>query len=198
MIKLPPIHKLPREEKNTIIPEGSTEPVVFRKKQSPPVSPRTGRRCTGKMRKVDLYNGKFKPTNLMIEFVNVYLRVLNENNGQAKTIGSIFREELKKSDSIWYYWQKKPGFTQWFLEQRQRYHSTIGVANVHDAILKNALADSAADRKLHLERFDPLYKPKNEQSFVFVGSRPREEVSDSDIVEQSKKRIESLSKTVVN
>jgi hypothetical protein len=148
------------------------------------------------MKKFGLYGRNFNPTPLMLDFINIYLRSAYENNGVFKPPTKIFSEDLGRPLTNWYSWQKKPGFTQWFLDQRNRYHCTVGVADVHDAILKNALADSAADRKLHLERFDPAYKPKNEQSFVFVGSKPRDEVDDTDITEQSRKKIESLSKTV--
>lgn len=151
---------------------------------------RKGRLLRGMNNTID-FNGKFQPTELMIEFMNTYLAVL-ARDGKAVKPYEILSKEMGRNPQNWYNWQSIAGFTQWFLDRRASFHETVGIANVHDAIYENALKDSAQDRKLHLERFDAKYKPRTEQSFVFAGSRPIDNMSEEEIVERSRKQVESV------
>jgi hypothetical protein len=145
-----------------------------------------------------LGSDEFRPTALQIQFAQIYLRRLaddemNEENSRGFEI-SILENDLHKNGQNWYNWKVNAGFMKWFLSLREGFHGTIGLANVHNSIYKHALKDSPADRKLMLERFDRNYKPQTSQSISFVGSRPADNVNEDDMREQSeqfRKRIES-------
>lgn len=132
-------------------------------------------------------NGEFTASAYQVRFMSEYLKQLAEG-GQPNPYEIV--KGLGIAGQNWVNWQKKRGFTDWFLKRRDSFHRQVGLPNVHTKIYVEAMKDSVQDRKLYLERFDKDYKPKTEQSMVFAGSRPID-IDEKSAVEQSRKYIES-------
>lgn len=140
--------------------------------------------------KIPVLKGGFKPTSLQVCFMQTYLTRLDANNMVGPT--EILTKDLNSRAANWWNWKQNPDFVKWFIETKESFHTSLGIAYVHDAIYRNALRDSPADRKLMLERFDAKYRPRTEGKFMFVGSRPDEdEGQEEEIVEQSRKFVHS-------
>ena len=121
-----------------------------------------------------LGNAEFRPTNLMMRFVELYVKTL-EADGEVSPWKVM--KELGSDNMNWQRWSHNPKFMKWFMSCCESYHSNIGLANVHNSIYKHAIKESPQDRKLFVERFDKGYKPQTSQSLTFVGLRPADDIS---------------------
>lgn len=135
-------------------------------------------------RKAKLFDFDFHPSPIMVKFAQEYIIRIEDGRDVSPWL---LLEELGTSRQNWYNWQKKEGFTKWFLKMQENFHKTLGLANVHQSIYKHAIKESPPDRKLMLERFDESYKPKVEQQFTFVGTRPDDDIDIEDLKDKSEK-----------
>jgi len=135
---------------------------------------------------------EFKPTGTMIEMICHYLQ--NAAEGHPKTPLQILKE-LGHSKQNWYDWHKrKEGFADWFNTVITEYHSRFGLHDVYNAIYREALKNSAQDRKLYLERFDDKYRPKSEQEIkASVGRRPPDSSEAIELSDYKLKQLQSAS-----
>lgn len=148
-----------------------------------------------KLMRVPLLKGEFKPSKTQELFRECYYKELQATRMPINPY-IILKEKVGLNPQNWNSWQKRAGFTDWFLDFKEKYHETIGISDVHEAIYQQAFKENgSADRKLYLERFDKGYKPKSDNTFVFVGSRPQENINEKQIVEQSRKYVESVVST---
>lgn len=59
------------------------------------------------------------------------------------------------------------------------YFGSTGLTRVHQRIYEEALGNSQPDRKLHLERWDPGYKPQTGIEHQLTGHAPPENAADA-------------------
>ena len=113
---------------------------------------------------------EFEPTGLQIQVLCAFLEALNDGQ-QVEAISLL--DAMGKAKTNWYNWLKKEGFIQWWNRAIEQYFSGYGICEVHAAIYRNALGNSAQDRKLYLERFDKDYKPTSKTEIkAHIGRRP--------------------------
>ena len=154
-----------------------------------PIKDKTGQSLTIQLPSL-VATKEFVPTGLMIRTLCAYLQVIE--NDELKSPTKIL-SELKHSTHNWYNWHQLEGFRQWWNKAVSDYHSNTGLTGVYCAIYRRAKKDSSADAKLYLERFDDEYKPTSVRELdVYPGRRPADKTK---AVENSRKRIESISKT---
>jgi hypothetical protein len=102
---------------------------------------------------------EYEPTGLQIQVLCTFIEAVNRGE-QADPITLL--DAMGKAKTNWYNWLKKEGFMSWWNQAIDEYFSGHGLKEVHASIYRNAVksgANSSADRKLYLERFDDKYKP---------------------------------------
>ena len=133
---------------------------------------------------------EFVPTGLMIQTLCVYLQSFTnkENKSAIKIL-----KETGHSTRNWYNWiYSKPGFIDWWNKVIADYHANYGLSDVYNAIYREALKNSAQDRKLYLERFDDKYRPKSEQEIkASVGRRPPDSIEAIEMSDYKLKQLQS-------
>jgi len=128
---------------------------------------------------------EFEPTGLQIQTLCGFLSAINdiEDVSPLKVLTS-----LGRANTNWYNWIKTKGFLEWWNTAVEEYFSGQGLKEVHKSIYRNALGNSAQDRKLFLERFDGDYKPASKVELeAYPGHRPPDGA-----IERSKARIKAI------
>lgn len=137
-----------------------------------PIKDKTGKSLTIQLPSL-IGTKKFTASGLMIKTLCAYLIGLS-NSSNLSTLQIL--EELGCSKQNWYNWQRKEGFVEWWIKTIKDYHTTIGLSQVHSAVLRRAVGNSPQDAKTFLERFDPEYKPATTREHTFAGIMPPESV----------------------
>ena len=96
---------------------------------------------------------EFQPTPVMQKFVIAYI-----SDKEGLSPNQILKS-LGHSEQLWYQWKAKPQFLPWLQRVANDYLGTVVLIDVHKAVYREAIRNSAQDRKLYLERFDADYKP---------------------------------------
>lgn len=128
----------------------------------------------------------YTPTALQVRFTMAFI---NDKSGMSPT--ALLRA-MGNDDSNWYYWlADHKGFKNWFDSVVYGALTTDGLRAVHRAMYREALKDSAQDRKLFLQRFDKDYAERStsDSTHTFKGFVPPA----SEAVQQSKDLQKRLS-----
>jgi hypothetical protein len=130
---------------------------------------------------------EYDPTGLQIQVLCAFLETVNRGQ-QADPISLL--AAMGKAKTNWYNWAKKEGFMSWWNRAIDEYFSGHGIREVHASVYRNALGNSAADRKLYLERFDEGYKPVSRTEIeAYAGRRPPDA---AEARERNRKRVEAI------
>ena len=135
---------------------------------------------------------EFEPTGLQIQTLCGYLSAINgiDNISPLDVLTS-----LGRATTNWYNWIRKPAFLTWWNRAIEEYFTGHGLKEVHRSIYRNALGNSAQDRKLFLERFDAEYKPTTKTEIdAYPGHRPEPE----EAIARSNERIKAIQSTVID